>query len=151
MTPFSNVVKFYIGDCKAKSSSTAQLISLEKFSYDEMFINMKRLFQANPYFSTFSLEKSLQGAFVSRQEIQRDYLELEARAKEMELKAFFRLRDQERIKILCTEQQLEQVRAFTLNWHSCVCRQGLTSGWFKLIVYEDPFCGEINMKLHIQG
>lgn len=54
------------------------------------------------------LEKSLQGAFVSRQEIQRDYLELEAHAKEMELKAFFRLRDQERIKILCTEQQLEQ-------------------------------------------
>ncbi|XP_051898872.1 kinesin-like protein KIF18A isoform X2 [Pristis pectinata] len=54
------------------------------------------------------LEKSLRNALLSRQVIQTDYLELEAHAKEMELKAFFRLRDQERIKILCTEQQLER-------------------------------------------
>ncbi|XP_069766029.1 kinesin-like protein KIF18A isoform X2 [Narcine bancroftii] len=54
------------------------------------------------------LEKSFQDALDARQVIQRDYLELEAHATEMELKAFFRLRDQARVKILCTEQQLEQ-------------------------------------------
>uniref|UniRef100_UPI00398F54D5 kinesin-like protein KIF18B n=1 Tax=Pristiophorus japonicus TaxID=55135 RepID=UPI00398F54D5 len=54
------------------------------------------------------LAKSSQEVFASWQVIQKDYCDLEARAKEMELKAFFRLRDQERIKLLCTEERLEQ-------------------------------------------
>ncbi|XP_059809987.1 kinesin-like protein KIF18A [Hypanus sabinus] len=54
------------------------------------------------------LEAALRNAFANRQLIQKNYFELETRSKEMELKTFFRLRDQERIKILCTEQQLEQ-------------------------------------------
>ncbi|XP_048377529.1 kinesin-like protein KIF18A isoform X1 [Stegostoma tigrinum] len=52
--------------------------------------------------------KSLQEVFADRQMIQKSYFDLEALAKEMELKTSFRLRDQERIKILCTEQRLEQ-------------------------------------------
>ncbi|GCC34200.1 hypothetical protein chiPu_0012673 [Chiloscyllium punctatum] len=54
------------------------------------------------------LVKSFQEVFADRQMIQKSYFDLEALAKEMELKTSFRLRDQERIKILCTEQRLEQ-------------------------------------------
>ncbi|XP_078388107.1 kinesin-like protein KIF18B [Cetorhinus maximus] len=54
------------------------------------------------------LVKSLQDVFADCQVIQKSYFDLEANAKEMELKTFFRLRDQERIKILCSEQRLEQ-------------------------------------------
>ncbi|XP_048377531.1 kinesin-like protein KIF18B isoform X3 [Stegostoma tigrinum] len=59
--------------------------------------------------------KSLQEVFADRQMIQKSYFDLEALAKEMELKTSFRLRDQERIKILCTEQRLEQVLKLSLQ------------------------------------
>ncbi|XP_062918558.1 kinesin-like protein KIF18A isoform X2 [Mobula hypostoma] len=70
------------------------------------------------------LEAALRNAFASRQLIQKDYFQLEAHAKEIELKAFFRLRDQERIRILCTEQQLEQASCkFERSQAASSCRR----------------------------
>ncbi|GCB65363.1 hypothetical protein scyTo_0013447, partial [Scyliorhinus torazame] len=54
------------------------------------------------------LVRSLQEVFADCEVIQKSYFDLEANAKEIELKTLFRLRDQERIKILCSEQRLEQ-------------------------------------------
>ncbi|XP_078093208.1 kinesin-like protein KIF18A [Mustelus asterias] len=54
------------------------------------------------------LMRSLQEVFAHCQKNQKNYFDLETNAKEMELKTSFRLRDQERIKILCSEQRLEQ-------------------------------------------
>eukprot|EP00062_Callorhinchus_milii_P023437 gi/632982277/ref/XP_007908049.1/ PREDICTED: kinesin-like protein KIF18B isoform X1 [Callorhinchus milii] len=54
------------------------------------------------------LEKVLQEFFTSHQEICKDRMDLESRLKEMELKTCFQLRDQKRIKLLCTEQKVEQ-------------------------------------------
>ncbi|XP_067875806.1 kinesin-like protein KIF18A isoform X2 [Heterodontus francisci] len=70
------------------------------------------------------LVKSLQEVFNDRQVIQKSYFDLEALAKEIELKTFFRLRDQERIKILCTEQRLEQASCkFERSQASFNCRR----------------------------